>query len=214
MEFKIYPKEYVHYLNLAASKISENGEYITKLDSEVGDGDHWVNMNSGFSKLVSISDELSVMNYKEMFKKIGLTLMSTIGGSAGVLYGSAYMQASKIADNLEFIDDNSLLSILDAFLQGIMQRGNSTPGCKTMIDPLFSAIEEYKEALSDKNVKNAIDRLKYGAITGMNATKNMEAVKGRAYYREDKGVGHLDPGAVTMCFQIEVLADYILTLLN
>ncbi|MCX7842579.1 MAG: dihydroxyacetone kinase subunit DhaL [Clostridia bacterium] len=206
----ITPKEYVEYIELVAKKIEENKDYISELDSITGDGDHWANMNMGFQKLLECKEELASMRLNEMFKKIGMLIMTTVGGSSGVLYGSAYINASKVILDKEQMDLQLLCRVLEAELNAIMDRGNAKPGFKTMIDALHPAVERLKNAI-EKGLdgKTALIELKQGAIEGMNSTKNMEAVKGRACYQANKGVGHLDPGAVTMCYQIEVLVDYL-----
>ncbi len=210
MEIRITSKEYVEYIELITKKIEENKDYITKLDSETGDGDHWVNINMGFQKLVENKELLLSLKLGDMFKKIGMLIMSTVGGSSGVLYGSAYINAAKTIGDAEEMDIKLLCDVLEAELNAIMERGNAKPNYKTMIDSLYPAVNCFKDAL-DKNQDNytALQALKQGAIDGMNSTMDMEAVRGRACYQQNKGVGHLDPGAVTMCYQIEVLVDYL-----
>ena len=95
---------------------------------------------------------------------------------------------------------------MDAELQGIMQRGNGQPGFKTMIDPLYQAVEAMKKALPEGD-EAAVKAMQQGAKEGMEATRDMEAVRGRACYQANKGVGHLDPGAVTMYYQLDLLAE-------
>jgi dihydroxyacetone kinase-like protein len=210
MGIKINSKDYVKYIEKVTKRIEENKDYITDLDSITGDGDHWVNINMGFQKLVENKESLENMGLSQMFKQIGMLLMSTIGGSSGVLYGSAYIRASQtIGDNTE-MDINLLCEVLESKLNAIMERGNAKPGYKTMVDTLYVATKEFREALENGlDDEEALKKLKQGAIDGMNSTKDMEAVRGRAYYQANKGVGHLDPGAVTMSYQIEELVDYL-----
>lgn len=210
MGFQITPKEYVDYLVLAGEEIEKNGDYVTALDAKTGDGDHWVNLNSGFQKLIAIQEELKEMELAPMMKKIGMTLMSAIGGSSGVLYGSGYLTASKALKDADVLDVDTLYLFLQAELSAIMERGKAKPGWKTMIDSLYEAVEAYrmaKEAGEDERC--VIEAMKRGAAEGRDRTREMEAVKGRASYQTNKGVGELDPGAVTMCIQLECLSDYI-----
>lgn len=203
-------KDYMEYIELVTKKIEENKDYITELDSITGDGDHWANMNMGFQKLVENKEELAAMKLSDMFKKIGMLIMSTVGGSSGVLYGSAYISASKIIGDKEYLDIKLLCDVLEEELNAIMKRGNAKPGFKTMIDALDPAVNRLKAALENElDESAALQELKQGAIDGMNSTKDMEAVRGRAFYQANKGVGHLDPGAVTMCYQLEVLVNYL-----
>lgn len=167
-------------------------------------------MNMGFQKLLENRNILINLALKDMFRKIGMLIMSTVGGSSGVLYGSAYIKAATVIGDKDYIDIKTLYDILEAKLNAIMERGNARPGYKTMIDTLYNGVESFKKALdSGLDDENALKALKEGAIFGMNSTKDMEAVKGRAYYQANKGVGHLDPGAVTMCYQLEVLVEYL-----
>ncbi|HWR10480.1 MAG TPA: dihydroxyacetone kinase subunit DhaL [Rectinemataceae bacterium] len=207
---KIDSRQYMEYIARVAKKIEENKDYVTELDSVTGDGDHWANMDMGFRKLVDSRAELETLPIGELFKKLGMLIMSAVGGSSGVLYGSAYIKASQIIGSAPCLDLSLLCAVLDAELQAIMARGNAKPGYKTMIDSLSPAVDAMKAALAGGvDEAAALEALKRGAIEGMNSTKAMEAVKGRATYQSGKGVGHLDPGAVTMCYQLETLADFL-----
>ena len=216
MGFALTAKDYTEYLKLAYEKIRVSGDYITELDAATGDGDHWTNLNMGFEKLAASAPELENMSLPEQFKKIGMIMMSAIGGSSGVLYGSAYMEAAKILKDIfkdkKTIENTDLCKLLEAMLTGIMKRGDGKPGMKTMIDALFPAVECYKRCIADKtDERTTLEKVKQAALEGAESTREMEAVRGRACYQANKGVGHLDPGAVTMSYQIEVLADYVLS---
>ena len=210
MGFQLTTADYVEFLRRAHAKISENGDYITALDAATGDGDHWTNLNMGFEKLMDMADKLADLSLFEAFKQISMTMMSTIGGSGGVLYGSAYMEAAKAAKDLSVLTSQDVCNMLCAMLDGIKKRGKSEPGMKTMIDALYPAAEKYKACIaSGVSEAETIAAVKQAAIDGAQSTKDMEAVRGRAYYQGNRGVGHLDPGAVTMSYQIEVLMDFI-----
>lgn len=212
MGFALTSREFAEYLIRTADRIAKNKDYITELDAATGDGDHWANMNAGFSKLAEIAPQLAELSVSDMYKRMGMTMMSTIGGSSGVLYGSAYIAAAKVTADAGVLDARTLFHALEAMLQAIMDRGNSKPGFKTMIDALYPAVEEYRTAL-ESGIPEAelLQRVKKAAEDGAENTKNMEAIRGRACYQSDKGIGHLDPGAVTMAYQIEELADFILS---
>ncbi len=214
MDFKIFQKDYIQYLKNAYLIIHNNKEYITDLDSKTGDGDHWVNINMGFKKLMDMSEELEKLSFEEMFKKIGMTMMSGIGGSSGILYGGAYLSASKVVSGKEFIDKNTMKDIFYAQLTSMMDRGKCKPGDKTMIDPLYMAYNELSKNIDNDNLVETLVLTKQKAQEGTEATKYMKAVKGRASYQVNKGVGHLDPGAVTMLYQIEELINMIINTLQ
>lgn len=210
MSFELKSSDYAAYLRMAAEKIHANGEYISRLDGETGDGDHWANINLGFENLVAAADELSALPLDEAFKKIGMIMMSKIGGSSGVLYGGAYMAAGKALKGKAVFSAEDLCLALKTMCEDMCQRGKAEPGFKTMIDALHPAVLAFEQALADgKDTVKTMALVKQAAIDGAEATKGMEAVKGRASYRNDKGVGHLDPGAVTMSYQLECLSDYI-----
>lgn len=210
MSFQINAPQYMEYLATVAQKIESCQEYISALDAATGDGDHWANLNMGFQKLMENKDALSQLTISDCFKKIGLLMMSNVGGSSGVLYGGAYIAAAKTIHSPE-LDANGLGAALSAMVNDMMQRGNTKPGYKTMIDSLYPAVNAYQSALAQgKPEREALEDLKAAAIAGAEQTKDMEAIRGRASYQLNKGVGHLDPGAVTMSYQLECLSDYII----
>lgn len=206
----ITAKEYCEYLDNAAQRIHKNQDYITELDAMTGDGDHWVNMNMGFEKIISEKSELENLGISPLLKKIGMLIMSTVGGSSGALYGSAYMSAAKLLGGVDVLDVDSIGILLEGQLDGIMMRGKVEYGCKTMVDSLYPAVETYKRELAkSSSLKVIFEETEKSSKQGMLDTKSMEAKKGRASYRQDKGVGYLDPGAVTMYYQVSELMTYL-----
>lgn len=210
MGFTLTVSDYQDYLALAAARIHENRDFVTELDSATGDGDHWANINMGFEKLTASRAELEALPLPASFKKIGMIMMSVIGGSSGVLYGSAYLGAAKVLKDHETIGNRELCAILEAMLSAIMDRGNAQPGYKTMIDSLHPAVACYQDCLAKGLAEQeTLDRVRQAALDGAASTANMEAVRGRACYQANKGIGHLDPGAVTMAYQIETLMSFV-----
>lgn len=204
---------YCEYIRRAAAAIAAQGDYITQLDLATGDGDHWANMHAGFQALCGMEEELAIGAMDSCFQKIGLTLMRKIGGSSGVLYGSGYLAAAKAVGAKKTIDLDTLFCAMQAMLDAMMARGSATPGMKTMLDALAPAITtygQYRETAA--NQQELLRKVETASKKGMEATRDMPAVKGRASYRLDKGIGYLDPGAVTMYIQIKELCDYLRTL--
>ncbi len=211
MGFALTAADYAEYIKRAYELIHANGDYVTELDLATGDGDHWSNINMGFEKLVAEIDNLTVMNISDELKAIGKSMMAVIGGSSGVLYGSAYLAAAKAVKGKEVLEKQELCDVLEAMLNAIISRGQAQEGFKTMIDSLAPAVKAYKKCIEDGiDEKTLCELVKKAALDGAENTKNMEAVRGRATYQANKGVGHLDPGAVTMSYQISTLMDYVL----
>ena len=215
MDFVLTSGDYVDYLESTARLIRENGEYISDLDAATGDGDHWANLNMGFESLVAAGDELRAMPIDAAFRKIGMLMMSKIGGSSGILYGGGYMAASKSCAGKSELDAAGLCDALEAMLKDMMARGGAEPGMKTMIDALYPAVEVFKKGLAaGDDARDILSAVKRAAAEGAEATRGMQAVKGRASYQTNKGVGHLDPGAVTMSYQIAGLCDILIAKLG
>jgi dihydroxyacetone kinase-like protein len=193
-----------------AEKIESEKEYVTELDAILGDGDHWVNINKGYQKIVSMAEKLRTLSPQDLLKTVGMSLMSVVGGSSGVLYGDAFITASKTLVGVEDIDLNKGVEVLQAALDAMMKRGKAKPGDKTMLDPLSEAIIAYKAALEAGEEKQIVgQKVSEGAKKGMEDTKELVAQKGRATYRQDKGVGYIDAGAMTMYYQLDIVGKYI-----
>lgn len=208
MGFAIDSKLYVEYLKKVREKIAQEKEYVTSLDAATGDGDHWINLNMGFEAVEAIAEELEQMPLSELFKKTGNVIMSVVGGSSGILYGSAYLAMGRAAKNTDALTRDNLGQMIEAMMAAMMKRGNSQPGQKTMIDTLDGAAQAYKHAMErGADDRELLEAMAEGARSGAEATRNMEAVRGRACYQANKGVGHLDPGAVTMSMQLEMLVQ-------
>ena len=210
MGFVFTSRDYMGYIKAAADKIAANGDYITGLDAATGDGDHWVNINKGFVSMLEAAADLEGLAIDALFKKLGSIFMSKVGGSSGILYGGAYMAAGNAVSGKEALGAAELCMALEAMVSDMMKRGKAEPGMKTMIDSLYPAVEAFKKGLSTGAGEGEImAQVKQAALDGAENTRAMEAVKGRASYQTGKGVGALDPGAVTMSYQIECLCDYI-----
>lgn len=195
---------YASYLRNVIGKISAEKEYITGLDSVLGDGDHWANLMVGFNRILEQIDELKKCDFETLFKQIGKIFLNSSGGSSGILYCSAYLSAAPYLKGKSEISVSDLAEILRLEQKGIEARGGAKPGDKTMLDTLAAAAAAAAGG-DGGSEDDLLRRISAGAYEGMNSTKDMEARKGRACYRKDKGVGHIDPGAVTMYYQIEYL---------
>ena len=187
----------VRWLNDTAALMRENREELVDLDRAIGDGDHGENMDRGFTELRKRLEENEPDSIASALKLTAKTLMSTVGGAAGPLYGTAFLRAAKVvnAPALEAADVNALV---EAMLDGVQARGKAAPGEKTMVDALAQAARATREAVADGAEPGAVlEAAAAGAHAGAEATKPMRARKGRASYLGERSVGHLDPGAVS-----------------
>ena len=203
--------QYVEYIQKVAEAIGKEGDYITSLDAATGDGDHWLNINIGYQKLVEKAEELATeRTFQSMFMRLAKLAMSAMGGTSGALYGSAYIASAKLLGETPVMNEKMFADMLDCWVKTIMDRGNTRPGYKTMVDTLYPASRKYSDAIeSGMDSLKALEVLKQASWDGANSTKEMEAIRGRASNQTGKGVGHIDPGAVTMAMQLECLAEYI-----
>lgn len=205
---KIINKDVLEYLQRAAKVIKENKEYLTELDSAIGDADHGINMDRGFQAILNNFKSLEDKDIGSILKSSGMVLVSSVGGAAGPLYGTAFMQAGSVLAGKFEIEGQEILQALEAALKGIIMRGKASKGDKTMIDAIDPAIEAMKKVLSNSSdVVNALEEAASAAEQGMKETIPMLAKKGRASYLGERSIGHQDPGATSSCLLIELMAE-------
>jgi dihydroxyacetone kinase-like protein len=194
--------------------IQKNAAYLSNIDGAIGDGDHGINMNKGFTlcksrlegKEYSLSEGLSVLSS---------TLMEDIGGSMGPLYGVFFDEMAGVSVKADDIDAGVFESMLKAALLGIQDIGNAKRGDKTLLDTLIPAIESYSAALTEgKDFAEALGALKEGAKSGWESTKDMVAKVGRASRLGERSRGVLDAGATSCCLILSSMADSIKSLLH
>lgn len=191
--------------------ILANENTLESLDRAIGDGDHYINMRRGANVIVEIAAELAPLKPHEALNKIGLKLLSTIGGASGPLLASFFMSMSKV---LKENGDESHLKIAAAFaggVQAIIQRGKADIGEKTMLDVLIPVSNQFVLlATQDCDVKLICATLIHTAEQGMLATKDLIATKGRAASLGERAIGHIDPGAKSCQLMIEAVCKLIL----
>ncbi len=191
-----------------SDQIIEERDYLTELDRPIGDNDHGINMSKGFEAVKTKLETLADQDIGTILKTTGMTLVSTVGGSSGPLYGTLFMKMGmKLAKKNEITFDE----FLDAFqigIQGVGERGRSTTGEKTMLDALVPAMEAMKTAWeADHDAKAALQAGAKAAEVGAEHTKELIATKGRASYVGERGIGHQDPGATSAMFMIRTAAE-------
>ncbi len=181
-----------------ATVIADNKTYLTELDAAIGDADHGANMDRGFKAVMKKMPEISDKDIGTIFKTVGMTLLSTVGGAGGPLYGTLFLQAGmKTAGKME-LTGADWAEALEASLNGVIMRGKAEPGDKTMVDALTPALGTFKQSLIDNQpIHIALERSAEAARQGMEATTPLVARKGRASYLGERSAGHQDPGATS-----------------
>ncbi|GAB6118319.1 dihydroxyacetone kinase subunit DhaL [Thermoanaerobacter sp. CM-CNRG TB177] len=191
--------------------IKENKEYLTELDAAIGDADHGINLDRGFNavkqKLTTLPETTDIGT---ILKTIGMTLVSTVGGASGPLYGTAFMRAGQVVQGKNELSEEDIVKIFEAALDGIKQRGKAEAGDKTMIDSIEPAYKALKDSLENNiALPEALNRAANAAKEGMEYTKNISARKGRASYLGERSIGHLDPGATSAYLMIKTFSDVV-----
>ena len=185
------------WIESSAADIAEQRDYLVDLDRAIGDGDHGENMDRGFKAAVEALEQTQPGSVAEVLKTVAKTLMSTVGGAAGPLYGTAFLRASKAAGDGD-LDGAGVAALIAGALDGIQARGKATTGEKTMVDAWTPALEAARVAAEAGSDPVAVlEAAATAAEAGAAATEPMRATKGRASYLGERSIGHLDPGAVS-----------------
>jgi dihydroxyacetone kinase-like protein len=198
----------MRWLERTADVLHENRTYLTDLDSAIGDADHGINMDRGFSAVRDRFPTMATMDISTRLRTVGSTLVSTVGGAGGPLYGTAYLRAAGVAAGKQELSSADVVAILEAFLGGIVARGKAQPGEKTMVDALTPALASARQALDEgATLAQITNRAAAAAEEGMKATIPMLATKGRASYLGERSIGHQDPGATSSWLILRSLAE-------
>lgn len=190
------------WLRRAAALIEDNASELTRLDGEIGDADHGANMQRGMRGVTALLDEDgpaaggSLTTLDALLKKVGMTLVSTVGGASGPLYGTFFLRMAGALKDRSTADAAALAEALRAGVGGIEQRGKSTTGEKTMLDAWVPAVDAFAEA-DTSDLGAALKAGATAAAEGRDATRDMVATKGRASYLGERSAGHIDPGAAS-----------------
>jgi len=204
----IYRDDFLQWIEVCAEVLAENRDYLTELDSAIGDADHGANMNRGFKAVVAKMPEMADKDIGTIAKIVGMTLLSTVGGAGGPLYGTFFLQAGmKSAGKMELgLEDWE--QALEAAVDGVIMRGKAELEDKTMVDALTPAVEALKKALNDSlTLGEALQLSAAAAKEGMIATIPLVARKGRASYLGPRSAGHQDPGATSSYLILQAAAD-------
>jgi dihydroxyacetone kinase-like protein len=192
-----------------ADLVADERDHLTELDSAIGDADHGTNMDRGLKAAVAALEELGDgAGAGPMFSKIGLTLVSTVGGASGPLYGTLFLRIGSTFGDTETVTPDQVAAALRAGLEGVVARGKAQAEDKTMYDALAPAVETLDSALADGlGLGEALQRAQTAADSGRDATTPMLARKGRASYLGERSVGHQDPGATSVALLVAAAAQ-------
>lgn len=200
--------EVIAIINKIGDKIIEEKDFLTELDRPIGDNDHGVNMAKGFGEVQKKLETLAEADLGTIFKTTGMTLVSTVGGSSGPLYGTAFMKMGMKLGAKKEMNLQEFLDALQTGIEGVGQRGRSTTEEKTMLDAMVPALNAMKEAdAAGQDAKAALAAGVKAAQAGVEHTKDLIATKGRASYVGERGIGHQDPGATSFMFMLQVAAE-------
>ena len=190
-----------------AEAVTENKDYLTQLDSAIGDADHGANMARGMAAAVAALDGKPPATAAALLKQVGMTLVSTVGGASGPLYGTFFLRMATAAGEVDALDAPTFAKALRAGLEGVVARGKAEPGDKTMFDALAPAVDALDAALAAGTpLAEALRATAAAAAEGRDATVPMLARKGRASYLGERSVGHQDPGATSTTLLLEAAA--------
>ncbi|MEK6311188.1 MAG: dihydroxyacetone kinase subunit DhaL [Curtobacterium sp.] len=198
----------IDWVRRSAATIDDHRAELVTLDREIGDGDHGENLDRGFRAVVEALDAGSFDTPGAVFKTVATKLISTVGGAAGPLFGTAYLKAAQAAGDAETLDASALLAVLTAARDGIVSRGKAEVGDKTMVDAWTPAVDAAASAASDgATPEQVLAAAADAAATGAESTDALVARKGRASYLGERAVGHRDPGAQSTVYLLRAAVD-------
>lgn len=197
----------VDWLGRFRDLVDEHESELTELDSAIGDADHGANMHRGMAAVMDKIGAAPLSAVDELFKSVGMTLVTSVGGASGPLYGTFFLRMGMNAGPVTELDGPALASALRAGLDGVVARGKAEPGDKTMYDAMAPAIDALDAALAaGEDLAAASSTAFDAAVAGRDATIPLAARKGRASYLGERSAGHQDPGATSTALLFQALA--------
>jgi dihydroxyacetone kinase-like protein len=194
------------WLRRSADVLRQQRDFLTQLDSAIGDADHGTNMDRGFTVVIERLPGVADKDIGTILKTVGMALVSTVGGASGPLYGTAFLRAGTALANKQELQPEDLVAGFEAAVEGIMQRGKAQPGEKTMVDVLVPSLETLRASVSQgKSLDDTFRAMEETARQAVQATIPMLATKGRASYLGERSIGHQDPGATSSWLLIRAM---------
>ena len=187
---------------------AEKKDYLTDLDAAIGDADHGINMNRGFSAVTAELGNNEPADNSSLLKTVAMTLIKTVGGASGPLYGTFFLRAAAACEGKENLVPADVIALFDAGLAGVVQRGKTELNDKTMVDALSPAVAAMKKTFeTGAGLKEILTDGAAAAEAGMKSTIGMLARKGRASYLAERSIGHQDPGATSSFLLLKTAAE-------
>ncbi len=198
----------VDWLMRCGEVFSRERDFLTQLDTEIGDADHGLNMNRGFNKVVEKLPSVADKDIGFILKNTGMTLLSSVGGASGPLFGTFFIRAAQAANAKQSLDLAELHQMMQEGVEGVVMRGKAEPGDKTMCDAWWPVVESLgQSAQQNLSVTDALQRAADSAERAVESTITMQARKGRASYLGERSIGHQDPGATSVMLMMKTLAE-------
>jgi len=205
-------EQIIQWIQAIALVLEQNKNYLTELDAAIGDADHGINMNRGFQKVITQLPSVADKDIGSILKTVSMTLISSVGGASGPLYGTMFLRASTAVAGKSELTDEDMVALLQAAVDGIIQRGKANLGDKTMLDALSPASDAYKQAVAKgASTQEALQQAVTAAEEGMKNTIPLVAKKGRASYLGDRSANHQDPGATSAYLILKTLLETVRT---
>lgn len=203
-------EQIIKWLQSVAVVLEKNKEYLTELDAAIGDADHGINMNRGFQKVITQLPSVADKDIGSILKTVSMTLISSVGGASGPLYGTLFLKASTAVAGKEELSSEDMVALLQAAVDGVVQRGKANLGDKTMLDALSPAADAFKQAIANGTTTvEALQQAVSAAEQGMKDTIPLVAKKGRASYLGDRSANHPDPGATSTYLILKTLLETV-----
>ncbi len=197
----------LEWIRAYAQVIAENKDYLTELDSAIGDADHGANMHRGFKAVLDKLPDNEDKDISKILMGVGMALLSKVGGAGGPLYSTVFIQIGKSIDGKTEFELADWANALEAATQGVVRLGKASPGDKTMVDALTPAVEALKQAVEEGlTLGEGLEKSAKAAEEGMIATIPLVARKGRASYLGERSAGHQDPGATSTFLLLDTAA--------
>ncbi|CAH5451252.1 MULTISPECIES: dihydroxyacetone kinase subunit DhaL [Serratia] len=201
-------QQVVDWLMRCGEVFSRERDFLTRLDTEIGDADHGLNMNRGFNKVVEKLPSVADKDIGFILKNTGMTLLSSVGGASGPLFGTFFIRAAQAANAKQSLDLPELHQMMQEGVEGVVMRGKAEPGDKTMCDVWWPVVENLgQSAQQNLSVAEALQRAADSAERAVESTITMQARKGRASYLGERSIGHQDPGATSVMLMMKTLAE-------